>query len=580
MYENGNEEKNTEGTQNTENNAVQGGDAPKNGATDGASADKGHSWNGNSENADQGSGASNNGNFASSGNGNSANNGQNGDYGNWNSYGNTNRGDQRYGSWSGNGYGYGNGNGYRNGDTNGYHYGNGYGNSYGNGNPYGNGGYRPTQQTATKKNGWIIPVAIILCVALCIGSFVFGANIVWSILSDATDGGDGDVNGGGDVNTNGGGSSSGAGNPYLANGDWEPEQLPSDSKWYTIPSVVQMTKDTVVEITTETVTTGSYWGQYITTGAGSGVVIESYSVREGDVEGEDKSKTGTYIVTNNHVIEGANSIKVTLTNGETYPAILVATDAETDVAVIRIDEKDLPTAKLGKSSELVAGQGVVVIGNPLGSLGGSVTDGIISCTERDITVDGRVMKLIQTNAAVNPGNSGGALFDLEGRLVGIVNAKYSDEEVEGIGFAIPIDTVVKIAADLRNYGYVTGRPNIGITAGYGYGLSGNTYVTYEGNSVTGIWVDELDEASDSYKAGMRQGDYIASIEFDGTTYTFTSLIEFNTFINTLKPGDALTVNVYRFTKKALNAFYYTFERDEQSFTFTLTEYTLSSQSAS
>lgn len=537
MYENdNNENKNTESPQSTETGARD---------RESTSGGQGTSPENAAQNTAQGGGYQPNG---APGNGWQGNN-SSGGYGSWNSY----RGYDR-GTYTPSGYN----NGYNNGYSNGYN------------NGYGNGGYRPEPQRSPQKNyTWVIPVAILLCLFLCIGSFMLGF-FVGSVISiedeGVHDGENGDINGGTAA------SGEGDGSQYLAGGSVKFEQLPSDSILYTIPSVYQNTKDTVVEITTESVSTGSYWQQYITTGAGSGVIIESYSLLESEAEGEDKSNTGTYIVTNNHVIDGANSIKVTLTSGKTYTASLVATDAKTDIAVIRIDEKDLPTAKLGKSSELVAGQAVIVIGNPLGSLGGSVTDGIISCTERDITVDGRAMKLIQTNAAVNPGNSGGAMFDLEGKLIGIVNAKYSDEEVEGIGFAIPIDTVVQIAADLRNHGYVTGRPNIGLTTGYGYGASGTTYVTYEGNYVTGIWVNEIDEGSDSYKAGMRQGDYIASIEFDGTSYTFTSLVGFNSFIDTLKPGDEITVNIYRFTKKSLNTFYYTFQREEQSYTFTLTEY--------
>lgn len=173
----------------------------------------------------------------------------------------------------------------------------------------------------------------------------------------------------------------------------------------------------MVEITTESVQTGSYFNQYVATGAGSGVIISADG----------------YIVTNDHVISGANSIAVRLHDGTTLDAALVATDAKTDLAVIRVQAQGLIPATLGTSADLVVGQPVVAIGNPLGRLGGTVTDGIISAKDRVISIDGEHMTLLQTNAAVNPGNSGGGLFDAQARLVGVVNSKSSGSDVEGLG---------------------------------------------------------------------------------------------------------------------------------------------------
>ncbi len=215
----------------------------------------------------------------------------------------------------------------------------------------------------------------------------------------------------------------------------------------TMSEAVALIKDSVVEISTEQMVTGSFFSQYIASGAGSGVIV----AKEG------------YIITNNHVIEGASTIKITLTNGNKYDAKLIGTDATTDIAVLKIEPKEtLTAAVLGDSGSLVLAQDVIVIGNPLGSLGGTVTSGIISALDRQITVEGESMTLLQTNAAVNPGNSGGGMFNLRGELVGIVNAKSTGEDVEGLGFAIPIDTAYNVFNQLVEYGYVRGRVDHGL----------------------------------------------------------------------------------------------------------------------
>lgn len=450
--------------------------------------------------------------------------------------------------------------------------------SYGNANygsyqrpqSYGNSqGYPPNpyisgdaQVQKSKKNYWVIPLAIVLCFAMCLGCFFVGLSTVNDTPSGAPSNGLNNGEPSGD-NSNGGADKS----PFLGGGNVTLEQLPADSVYYTIPSVVAATQDTVVEITTETMTTGSYWGQYVTEGAGSGVIIKSYA------ESGESGACGSYIVTNHHVIDGAFSIKVTLRNGSNLSATLVATDPQTDIAILHVNEPGLPVARLGTSSTLVAGQTVVVIGNPLGSLGGSVSSGIISCTERNIEIQDVVMKLIQTTAAVNPGNSGGAMFDLEGKLVGVVNAKYSDEQIEGIGFAIPIDIASKVAEDLINYGYVKGRPNHGITTYFGYCTFRNVYVNYDGVKVQGVWASEISKGSDAEKAGMEGYDLISSvIAPDGKTYVFASAAEADAFLDSLSVGDEITVNVYRYIPSS--SFTGTsFDREEHSFTFTVTEYT-------
>ena len=216
----------------------------------------------------------------------------------------------------------------------------------------------------------------------------------------------------------------------------------------TIKSVVEQCANSVVEIQTESVTNGSNpFQQYVSSGAGSGVIL----TQDG------------YIVTNHHVIEDANSITVRTRSGDEYNASLVGSDEQSDLAVLKIDATGLTPAVLGDSTTLEVGDLAIAIGNPLGELGGSVTSGIISALDREMTIDGQTMTLLQTDAAVNPGNSGGGLFNANGDLIGIVNAKSSGENVEGIGFAIPISTATDIIDELIANGEVTSRPTLGVS---------------------------------------------------------------------------------------------------------------------
>jgi len=204
-------------------------------------------------------------------------------------------------------------------------------------------------------------------------------------------------------------------------------------------------RDSVVEISTETI---SGRGQ-LTAGAGSGVIIHADGI----------------IVTNNHVIEGVSNIYVRLTNGNTYEAYLRGTDEENDIAILKISPAEaLTVARIGCSAALALGEEVFAIGNPLGQLGGTVTNGIISALEREVQMEENLtMTLIQTNAAINAGNSGGGLFNMAGELIGVVNAKYSATGVEGLGFAIPVDTAILSINDLLDYGYIRGLPSLGVT---------------------------------------------------------------------------------------------------------------------
>lgn len=207
-----------------------------------------------------------------------------------------------------------------------------------------------------------------------------------------------------------------------------------------------MVRDSVVEIKTERVTAGMWGVQRVAEGAGSGVVI---------------SEDG-FIITNNHVISNTQSITVRLSDGREFDAHLIAADARTDIAIIRISAQGLTPAVFGDSDELVVGQSALAVGNPLGELGGTVTSGIISALDRDIVLEGEIMTLLQTDAAVNPGNSGGGLFNLHGELIGVVVAKSGGINIEGLGFAIPSNTSRQVASDLIIYGYVRGRACVGL----------------------------------------------------------------------------------------------------------------------
>lgn len=280
--------------------------------------------------------------------------------------------------------------------------------------------------------------------------------------------------------------------------------------------VVKAVSDSVVEIQTESVTT--QWGmQYIVSGAGSGVIV-----------GHDDFST-YYIITNNHVIEGARNISVTLRSGDKYEATLVASDIQGDIAVVSIkDESTLNVAVWGDSNSLHIGEDLIAIGNPLGSLGGTVTKGILSATERSIPVGNYTMTLLQTDTAINPGNSGGGLFNMKGQLVGIVNAKTSDEEVEGICFAIPANTARAIYNDLVSDGVVKGRVTLGITVA---ALTSNT-----------IYVSEL--SSDiEYTGDSKFAVYDKIAEINGAA--ISSTLKYNDAIASIAPDDEVTVTVYR-----------------------------------
>lgn len=302
----------------------------------------------------------------------------------------------------------------------------------------------------------------------------------------------------------------------------------------TTAEVVKAVADSVVEIKTELIETK--WGmQYVSSGAGSGVIVA-----------HDKEFSTYYIVTNNHVIDGANNIRVALRSGEAYDASLVATDVRGDIAVISIKEtQTLNIATWGNSDELQLGEDLIAIGNPLGSLGGTITKGILSATERRIAVGNNTMVLLQTDTAINPGNSGGGLFNMRGELIGVVNAKTSDEQVEGICFAIPANTARAIFDDLLKQGYVSGRATLGISVAQRNNV---VYVTDGGNSPGGTFM--------RYDKIYKINDKIIS-----------SLLDYNDAVAMLTPGQSAEITVYR--GKAYDSFFgqeIIFEADPTTFT--------------
>lgn len=256
---------------------------------------------------------------------------------------------------------------------------------------------------------------------------------------------------------------------------------------------------------------GGFLNQTIDLGSGSGVIIN----------------TDGYIITNNHVIENASRLKVVLNTQEEFPATIVGSDEKTDLAVIKINAPNLTAASVGDSSALEVGDLAVAIGNPLGQeLAGSVTAGVVSAVNRTITVQGRALNLIQTDAAINPGNSGGALVNCFGEVVGINTVKMSSTDIEGIGFAIPMNDAMTIVNELMSSGYVSGRPVIGLTGR---------------DAPYGVMVESVIPDMPADKAGIKQGDLIVRVNDKAVT----SVSEINKIRDQFKPGDTLPVTLYR-----------------------------------
>lgn len=298
----------------------------------------------------------------------------------------------------------------------------------------------------------------------------------------------------------------------------------------TVQEVTNKTKDSVVEIKTESVSADAWMQQYVTEGAGSGVVMTADG----------------YIMTNNHVIDGASKITVTTSDDKEYEAKLVGTDSITDIAVLKISAKNLTPATYGNSDQLAVGDMAVAIGNPLGELGGTVSAGIISALDRELAIDGKTMTLLQTDASINPGNSGGGLFNGDGQLIGIVVAKSSGSNVEGLGFAIPINKAADVAQQLMEKGYVSDQPSTGMS--YAESSQGNGAAQFFGNSQdsqsqsssAAVYIQEV-TGTNAKKAGFQSGDLVYAV--DGTR--ITSFNTLSSIVTSHKVGDKLTYTIVR-----------------------------------
>ncbi len=295
----------------------------------------------------------------------------------------------------------------------------------------------------------------------------------------------------------------------------------SGKKLLSVVEIAQKVGPTVVGVNTKTKQMSIFGRMQESEGSGSGIILTSDG----------------YIVTNNHVIDGADEITVVLSDGKSYKATLTGADSRTDLAVLKVDGNNLPYATLGNSSELQVGELAVAIGNPLGEeLAGTVTGGYISALNRSIMVDDKKFNLIQTDAAINPGNSGGALVNNYGEVIGINSVKMSSEGVEGIGFAIPIDEAKPIIEDLKTSGYVTGRPVIGI-AGRDVTEQDSKYY----NIPVGIYVYQVSKYSAAEQAGIQAGDVIT--KFNGEEVKTSD--ELNDKKEKFKVGDTVTLTIVR-----------------------------------
>lgn len=306
----------------------------------------------------------------------------------------------------------------------------------------------------------------------------------------------------------------------------------SDGEKMEIPDIAEKVGPAVVGVINKTTYSGNGYGYYypyqqqqqsqeVEQGSGSGILISSDG----------------YIVTNQHVIDGATSISVVLSTGKEYNATLKGSDTRTDLALLKIEGEEFPYATFGDSTKLRVGDLCVAIGNPLGQeLAGTVTVGYISALNRSITIDNKTLTLLQTDAAINPGNSGGALVNEYGEVIGINTAKISSSNLEGLGFAIPTSEAKPILNDLMQSGYVKGRPVIGFA---GRAISAQDAKRY--NLVEGIYVYSMTSNSPAYVSGLKIGDIV--VECEGQKVT--TVDELNTIKNKHKPNDTIKLKVWR-----------------------------------
>ena len=368
-----------------------------------------------------------------------------------------------------------------------------------------NGPQRPIQEMKpVKKNRMGLKItALALCCALLGGAV--GGGVAWGISRSGS---------GTSINV----SSRPATTVSINKVDGKTEM--SDAEVYAA------TVNSVVSIRTSATSGTNFFGQAVeTASAGSGFVLTSDG----------------YIVTNYHVVKDADTVTVTMYNGDEYNALYVGGDEDYDIAVIKVEATGLPAVTLGDSSTLNVGDHVLAIGNPLGELTFSMSGGMVSSVNRTINVDGTPFNMIQTDASINPGNSGGPLMNSYGEVVGIVSAKYSsysDESVEGLGFAIPINDVYAMIEDIMTNGYVTNKPYLGI---FGGSMTEQMAAQYRYDISKGVFVYSVEEGSAAEKAGLQMGDVITKVD-DTDISTMEDLTAVK---KQYSAGDTVTFTVYR-----------------------------------
>ncbi len=289
--------------------------------------------------------------------------------------------------------------------------------------------------------------------------------------------------------------------------------------------VYASTVNSVVSINCSAVSTNIFGQSVESASSGSGFII----TQDG------------YIVTNHHVISGASSVTVTLHDGTEYPATVVGSDSDYDVAVLKVEATGLTAVTLGDSGNVNVGDSVLAIGNPLGELTFSMSQGIVSCCDRAINVDGTPFNMIQVDASINPGNSGGPLMNLYGEVVGIVSAKYSNYSnttVEGLGFAIPINDVQTVITDIMENGQVTDKPALSITAGT---MTEQMAAQYQLSTKKGVFVYSVNKGGAGDNAGLQMGDVITKLG----DAEITSMEELSAAKKNYKAGDTVTVTFWR-----------------------------------
>lgn len=298
----------------------------------------------------------------------------------------------------------------------------------------------------------------------------------------------------------------------------------TDGTSMSVQQIASVVSPSVVAITTEQMSSSQTWfgGYYVQSGAGSGVII---------------SQDG-YILTCAHVVSGATSVKVQLNGSDaSYDATVVGQDSTSDIAVLKIDATGLTPAVIGDSDALAVGEVAVAVGNPLGTLSNTVTDGIVSALNRQVTVQNNDMTLIQTDASISPGNSGGGLFNANGELIGIVNAKSSYSEAEGIGFAIPINTAMEIGQQLIENGSVA-RPALGVKI---MDVTDAQTAQQLGVSTMGVYIVEVTKGSGADAAGVQAGDRVLAV--DDTAVSDSSALK--NYLKDKGIGDTVNLQVER-----------------------------------